>query len=148
MATPTTNYQPSLFDRAFVDVIEYLYSNKRNIQKFTTKKALLESLDINPANYVEIKNGNRGVPSLKIDYVIEQLTKNWDINPTYLKYRTGNVTLNPTNIAEEDQIHYQSQKEELVILKKDLERERAINEELRNMIKLQQRTIDMLKPLK
>lgn len=145
MKISTTNYQPSLFDRAFVDVVEHLYSNKKYIQKFTTKKALLESLDIAPANYVEIKNGHRGVPIGKIDRIMNILNNDWDINQQYLKYRHGSITNNPINLVEEQQQQYLTTKDQLTIALKDLEKERAVNAELREMIKLQQSVINTLK---
>lgn len=146
MTHPTTNYKQSLFDKAFVDVIEFLFQNKRNIPKLSTKKALLESLDINPANYVEIKNGNRGVPTLKIDYVIEQLTTHWDINKNYFKSRQGAITKTPLGDGEQAHVEFKSLSERYKLLEKDLEKEKAVNAELRNMIDLLRQSLNLIKP--
>jgi len=148
MPHSTTNFKPSLFDRAFVDVIEFLAANRKHIQKFTTKKALLEELDIAPANYVEIKNSHRGVPTRKIEDIIDTLTKDWNINSHYLKFREGDITKTPLGISEEKQRQNMSAIERISILEKDLEKERAINTELRAMIKLQKEMLDRFKPAK
>lgn len=138
----------SLFDRAFVDVIQFLVTNKKYIQKVTTQKDLLKELDILPGNFVEIRSGMRKVPHSKIEHIKRILTTKYGINDKYLKYREGEITKIPINYQDDESRQTMSLKEEIRMLRLELRKEKELSEQKDKMIDLLKSTLDTLRERK
>ncbi len=136
----------SLFDRAFVDVIQFLVTNKKYIQKITTQKELLKELDILPGNFVEIRNGSRKVPNSKVEHIKRILTTKYGVSEKYLKFREGEITKAPINYQDDESRQTMSLREENRMLKLELQKEKELSAQKDEMINLLKSTLDTIRP--
>lgn len=135
----------SIFDRAFVDVVQFLVTNKKYIQKVTTQKDLLKELDILPGNYVEIRNGTRKVPTSKVEHIKRILINKYGVNDKYLKFREGEITKSPINYQDDESRQTMSLREENRLLKLELQKEKELSAQKDQMISLLKSTLDTIR---
>lgn len=89
-------YMQTKFDKAFIAAVDYLVTNKRMIMKFFTQKELVEKrLGLRASSYIEIKNGNRGVPRDRVEYITRVLVNEFDVNPNFLRTGKGEILVHP-----------------------------------------------------
>lgn len=111
------NYEPSLFDLAFVDAIEYLIKHKREHKMFKTQRQLLEELHLNESSYVSIRNKLRGVPKHLITECSHILTSKYQVSGNYLTYRSGQIMAKPISQEGKQAMSYNDAITELNLLK-------------------------------
>lgn len=87
-------YLQSNFDKAFIKVVEYLYSTRDRHLKFRTRKELMEKLSFRESTYSIIKSGERGVPTDKIDNIRKCFKEEFGINPLFMDTNRGEMFLN------------------------------------------------------
>lgn len=113
----STNYEPTLFDLAFVDAIEYLVKHKKEHKMFRTQKQLLEELQLNESTYVSIRNKLRGVPRHMITECTHILTSKYNVSSNYLTYRSGQIMSKPISQEGKQAMSYNEAITELNLLK-------------------------------
>lgn len=148
MATNSTNknvtdYKSSIFDRAFVNVIEKIIFDSSVSKRKIFRKNILKELLLAEGSYQNIKNGNRGVPVNKIDHITTILLSKYKVNQRYLKTLSGlmfnetheNSQLN--NVVSEPSEVYLTSQHKVDLLQKE-------NEYLKELLKEKERLIDTL----
>ena len=85
MNNATSNYVQSKSDKLILEAIEYILERK-NAYQVKSKKQLLDSLQIHPTAYPQIKNKQRGFAIEKIDTIIKILHDQYQISLNFLRF--------------------------------------------------------------
>lgn len=86
-------YTQTTFDQAFVNVVSYLYKEKKIKQKEFAKQ-----LDIPASNLNDILSGGRGVPNSKIEIAKYLLREKYNVRAEYLETGQGPFLKEPMEI--------------------------------------------------
>ena len=95
-------YEATSYDKRFVEILDYLIDTRRSHQLFKTQKKFLESLEIEPHVYPEIRKLRRGIPVDKRDEIIKKLENGYLVNGDYIKYGTLPRFVSAANVMHDD----------------------------------------------
>lgn len=140
----SSSYTPSIFDRAFVKVVETIVHNSGLIGEHKiTKKDLMQIFKLAETSYQNIKNKQRGVPVDRVNELTAILVKDFGVSKRYLKTLSGNMFNNEheyaslnSSVSEPSEVYITSQ-HKLELLQKE-------NEYLKELLKEKERLIDTL----
>jgi hypothetical protein len=99
------NYQRTLqtpFDRAVIQVVDYMYKNWEIFKKFRHKYELLNQLKLKNNNWTKYKNGERSIPETIRPHIIDVLVNEYGVSASYLRTGSGNMFTNNLLLEEED----------------------------------------------
>jgi hypothetical protein len=140
----SSSFNPSIFDRAFVKVVETIVHNgSLTGDNKITRKELMQVFKLAETSYQNIKKGQRGVPIDRISELTAILVKDFGVSRRYLKTLSGgmfnetheNAELN--NIVSEPSEVYLTSQHKVELLQKE-------NEYLKELLKEKERLIDTL----
>jgi hypothetical protein len=113
----------SPFDKAFVQVVEFLYDNWHLHKKFRKKAELWDQLKWNGNDYAKIKAGNLNLPKKYVPEISKVLVRDYGVSPMFLNTATGPMFSDSAKqwLVEEPAQFYGFTEENFELLKRELE---------------------------
>lgn len=88
------------FNKAFIDVVNYLLKNKRDL-RITSLQNLMSSLGFDQGSrFYDIRDGKRHIDAEKRDEIVDILSKKYSVRKDYFKTLEGPILSKPLNIME------------------------------------------------
>lgn len=81
-------YEPTFYDKRFVEILDYLIDTRRAHKLFKTQKKFLEKISIPETIYPEIRRFKRGIPIEQRNEILKILSTEFKVNEDYIKHGT------------------------------------------------------------
>ncbi len=140
------------FDKAFIEVVEYLDKHWEQHGKFRHKKELFFLLELNPNHWSSIRNAERNVPVAKIDGIKRFLVKEFGVREQFLETNKGdmfqqglfNAEIGDFENSKDEPINKQTD-HFIATMKREVDFLKTENQSLKEIIILQKELIENLR---
>lgn len=135
----------SSFEKATIDVVEYLRRNYLIHKKFRHKKDLLKMMNINETMFRAIEKEEKNIPKAKLESIKKLLINEFSVNPKYLETHRGEMFLKIVDQFNEDAAAYHTGKDKIKRLIDENDAIKRDNSILKKLVETQAQLIDQLK---